>query len=136
MAGKKNQIEPVLDLVDAIFNGDSGHSARLLRLELGGIPRNRTLSVIWRLGIVPSGRAQARFLRVVSAFRYLTWRGHDALLPKILGTGSRRSDSYSRKCRDGVPQGLRPHQSLPRAGGAIVVCGKSDFGRRKFPMAT
>ena len=37
VAGQQDQIEAVLNLVDAIFNGDSGHFARFLGLS--GVPQ-------------------------------------------------------------------------------------------------
>ena len=115
VGGQKDEVEPVLDLVDAIFNGNSGHFARFLRALRRS--RNGTLSAIWRLRIVPGRQAQVRFLLVISSpiaasetatrRRYLTWRSDAALLPKISGTALRSSESSLRKCRDGVPQGVR-----------------------------
>jgi hypothetical protein len=64
MAGEQNQIEPVLDLVDAIFNGDTGHLARFL-WTFERVPAMGNCSVMWRLGIVPQRQAQVRFFLVI-----------------------------------------------------------------------
>src|ERR1700733_6742440 len=45
-----------------------------------------TCSAMWRLGIVPRRRAQARIFLVIYGLDCLTWRRRAALLPKIPGS--------------------------------------------------
>jgi hypothetical protein len=60
VAGEQNEIEAVLDLVDAIFDGHTGHLAKLLRSGLRhswGKPRST-------LGRLFLARFPARFLQM------------------------------------------------------------------------
>jgi hypothetical protein len=41
MCGQQNKLEPVLDLVDAIFNGDASHPERVLVVR---VERNKGMS--------------------------------------------------------------------------------------------
>jgi hypothetical protein len=38
VAREQHEVEPILDLVDAVLNGDSGHAAVLLRCALAHRP--------------------------------------------------------------------------------------------------
>jgi hypothetical protein len=51
MACEQHEIEAVLDLIDAVFDGDPGHAAALLQ---------RDVVLMWPVGISQCGKAQVR----------------------------------------------------------------------------
>src|ERR1700685_245374 len=137
VAGEQDQIEPVFDLVDAIFDGHAGHVFNSLRGP-GRVPCNRALCM--NVELTYSHRPRSSSVKLRRSL--LTWLPRGALLHKNTETKPRRSESYFRSRRDGVPQYSR-HGGRATKRWQYCLCrniapspGDSASNVLKFPLAT